>query len=152
MNIPKSNDHSYWSYLIYLEIPPNFFFFFFFVIYWLIRRSRSQMFFKIVFLKDFIIFTGKHLCWSLSLIKLLAWRDSNTGVFLWILHNFSEQCFSQNISDGCFWPINNQYFSNKETSQFNWIPFQISWVVSIWEEFFVNGLWFLYEKNFLLTG
>ena len=40
-------------------------------------------------LKDFAIFTGKHLCWSLFLIKLLAFRgatllkgDSNTGVFL----------------------------------------------------------------------
>ena len=28
----------------------------------LCRGSRSQMFFKIVVLKDFTIFTGKHLC------------------------------------------------------------------------------------------
>ena len=40
------------------------------------------------------LFTGKHLCWSLSLIKLLGWRsatlvkrDLNTGVFLWIIRN-----------------------------------------------------------------
>ena len=48
-------------------------------------------------LKNSAIFTGKHLCWSLSLIKLQAFkfcrcfalrpptvlkRDSNTGVFL----------------------------------------------------------------------
>ena len=46
-------------------------------------------------LKNFVIFTGKHLCWSLFLIKLqalrpaaLLTRDSNTGVFLWILRNF----------------------------------------------------------------
>ena len=30
------------------------------------------MFFKIVVLKNFAIFTGKHLCWSLFLINLQA--------------------------------------------------------------------------------
>ena len=34
------------------------------------RGSRSHMFFKIGVLKNFTIFTGKHLCWSLFLIKL----------------------------------------------------------------------------------
>ena len=34
------------------------------------RSSRSQMFLKIVVLENFAIFTGKHLCWSLFLIKL----------------------------------------------------------------------------------
>ena len=59
------------------------------------RSSRSQMFFKIAVLKIFAIFTGKHLCWSLFLIKLQPWRpttllliDSNTGVFLPILQIF----------------------------------------------------------------
>ena len=44
--------------------------------------------------KSFAIFTQKHLCWSLFLIKLQACRpanllkrDSNTGVFLWISKN-----------------------------------------------------------------
>ena len=32
------------------------------------RSSRSQMFFKIDVLKNFAIFIGKHLCWSLFLI------------------------------------------------------------------------------------
>ena len=39
-------------------------------------------------LKNFAIFTGKHLCWNLFLIKLKGWRpvtllkkDSYTGVF-----------------------------------------------------------------------
>ena len=51
------------------------------------RRNRSQMFFKIDALKIFAIFTRKHLCWSLFLIKLQAFRtgtllkrDSNKGV------------------------------------------------------------------------
>ena len=50
---------------------------------------------KIGALKDFDIFTGKHLRWSLFVRLLQAWRsatllkgDSNTGVFLWILQNF----------------------------------------------------------------
>ena len=33
------------------------------------RSSRSQMFFKKGILKNLAIFTGKHLCWSLPLIK-----------------------------------------------------------------------------------
>ena len=35
-----------------------------------VRSCRSHMFFKIGVLKNFAIFTGKHLCWSLSLIEL----------------------------------------------------------------------------------
>ena len=53
------------------------------------RNSRSQMFFEIAVFKKFANFTGKHLRWTLLLIKLQALRpatllkrDSNTGVFL----------------------------------------------------------------------
>ena len=56
------------------------------------RSSRSQMIMKIKqlgSLKDFVIFTGKHLFWSLFLTTLQAWtsatllkRGSNTWVFL----------------------------------------------------------------------
>ena len=56
------------------------------------RSSRSQMIIKIKqlgALKDFVIFTGKHLFWSLFLTTLQAWtsatllkRGFNTGVFL----------------------------------------------------------------------
>ena len=38
------------------------------------QSIRSQMFFKVGVLKNFANFTGKHLCWSLFLIKLQAWR------------------------------------------------------------------------------
>ena len=41
-----------------------------FLIYSGFRSSRWQMFFKMVVLKNFSIFTGKHLCWNLFLIKL----------------------------------------------------------------------------------
>ena len=36
--------------------------------------NRLQMFFKVAVLKNFAIFTGKHLCWSLFLIKYPAFR------------------------------------------------------------------------------
>ena len=71
----------------------------------LYRSNRSQMFFKIGALTNFTIFTRKHLCWSLFLIKWQTWpsasllkRDSNTGVFLWILRNFLEHLFLQDIT------------------------------------------------------
>ena len=53
------------------------------------RSSRPGVFCKNVALKTYAKFKGKHLCWSLFLIKLWAFRpatllkrDSNTGVFL----------------------------------------------------------------------
>ena len=55
----------------------------------------QEVFYKKAVLKHFTIFIGKHLCWSLFLLKLQVWktaillkRDSNIGVFLWILQNF----------------------------------------------------------------
>ena len=51
------------------------------------KSSRLHMFFKMGVLKNFTIFTEKHLCWSLFLIRLQAWRPatlskrgSDTGV------------------------------------------------------------------------
>ena len=38
------------------------------------KSSRSQMIFKIGVFKNFTILSGKHLCWSLFLIKLQAFR------------------------------------------------------------------------------
>ena len=40
----------------------------------IIRSSRFQMFLKIGVFKNFTTFTGKHLCWSLFLIKLPDFR------------------------------------------------------------------------------
>ena len=62
------------------------------------KNNHSQIFFKIGVLKNFAIFTGKHMCWSLFLIEMqtfrsLLKRDSNTYVFLWILRNFYKQLF-----------------------------------------------------------
>ena len=66
----------------------------------IIRSSRSQMFSKKAALKKFAIFTGKRLCWSLFLIKLLDFRpatlfkrDSLTGAFLYAHYENSNTPF-----------------------------------------------------------
>ena len=53
------------------------------------KKQPPEVFYKKSVLKNVLIFTGKHLCWSLFLIKLQALRsatllkrDSNTGVYL----------------------------------------------------------------------
>ena len=53
-----------------------------------LRSNRSQMFFRAGVLKNFAMFKGKHMSWSLSLIKLqpsspaaLLKRDSNSGIW-----------------------------------------------------------------------
>ena len=68
------------------------------------RSSHLQMFLKTSLFENFVIFTGKHLCWSLFTIKLLAFRqatilkrDSNTGVFLWILESFKNNFFVEQL-------------------------------------------------------
>ena len=60
------------------------------------KSSHSQMIFKIGFLKNFAIFTRKNLSWCLFLIKfnkLFKKRDSNTGVYKWILQNSLRTAF-----------------------------------------------------------
>ena len=55
-----------------------------------IRSSRSQMLFKISILKNFAIFTGKHLCWDHYLIKLQAFRPTT------LLKRLQHRCFHEN--------------------------------------------------------
>ena len=60
------------------------------------------MFCKKGVLKNLANFTGKHLCWSLFLIKLqvfrpatLSKRDSHTVIFLWNLQNLKNTYFEE---------------------------------------------------------
>ena len=59
----------------------------------IIRNSLSQMFFKICVLKIFPIFTGKHLCWRLFLIKLQAFQTYN-----FIKMRLQYRCLPVNIA------------------------------------------------------
>ena len=59
------------------------------------RNSYQRCFVKKGVLKNFAIFTGKHMCWSFFLIKLRAFRtatllkkNSSTDVLEWNLRNF----------------------------------------------------------------
>ena len=63
------------------------------------QKQPLELFCKKGVLRNFANFTGKHLCWSLFLIGLQAFRpaalskrDSNTDVFLLNLQNFWEHC------------------------------------------------------------
>ena len=49
------------------------------------RSSRSQMFFKIAGIKDFAVFTGKHLCWSLFGLRACSFVGGRLRLecFLW---------------------------------------------------------------------
>ena len=60
-------------------------------------------------LRNVTKFTWKHLCWSFFFNKVpglrpenLLKRESNTGVFWWILRNFLRKLFLQKPSGGCF--------------------------------------------------
>ena len=81
------------------------------------RSNRSQIFFKIDFLKNF---AGKYLCWSIFLLKLQAWRpatllrrDSNTGVFFrntffteylrWILLKLNPEARGKHLAIQILW-------------------------------------------------
>ena len=59
----------------------------------IIRNSLSQMFFKICVLKIFPIFTAKHLCWRLFLIKLQAFQTYN-----FIKMRLQHRCLPVNIA------------------------------------------------------
>ena len=77
------------------------------------------MFFKIGVLKNFAIFTRKHLCWNLFVIQLqssspatILKSNSSTGVFLWTLPNFKEHLFWKTSANGCFWNLMKVFFDS----------------------------------------
>ena len=70
-----------------------------FFLYFILRKQPQEMFCKKRCFKNFANFTGKHLCWSLFLLK----RDSNSGVFQWNLWSFLEHLFWRTSADDCFW-------------------------------------------------
>ena len=72
------------------------------------RSSCSQMSFKIDVLKNFVIFTGKHLCWSLFIIKLPAFKP--------------HRCFPMNIVEF----LRTAFF----IEHFWWLLFKVVWNLS----------------------
>ena len=70
------------------------------------RSRRTHIFFKTDVVRNFAIFAGKHLYWSLFFIKLQVIRSASFFNLFptteWKLRNFYEQFFSCNTSGGCF--------------------------------------------------
>ena len=72
------------------------------------QKQPPEVFFKKSVLKNFSIFTGKHLCCSLFLIKMQAWS-----------RNFKEHLLSRASANG-FWKV---YYKNIRT---------MFWFISFW--------------------
>ena len=76
-------------------------------------KQPPQMLFKIVVLKNFTIFTGKHLRWILFLITLQAQacnfvkKRLQRRCFPVNIGKFSRATFSQITSGGCFFSYNS---------------------------------------------
>ena len=73
------------------------------------KSSHLRCSIKKVVLKKFAIFTKRHLCQSHFSMKWQAWRptillkrDSNIGVFLWILRNFKKHQFWRTSASGSY--------------------------------------------------
>ena len=112
------------------------------------QKQPPKVFYKKAVLKNFAIFTGKRLCLSLFLIKLqdsspafLLKRDSNTGLFLWILRNFKEHLFWRTSANRyfCLFQVNSLKHLKKIHSKSKVIE-------QIWKYF---APWTSYEKKSL---
>ena len=75
------------------------------------RSSHLRCSIKEAALKNFAIFTGKHMFWNLFLIKLEAWRcfPVNTAKFL-------RTPFWRTTVNGCFWTFRLPIFTYQELS------------------------------------
>ena len=79
------------------------------------RNSCSQKIFEIGILKNFAIFTGKHLCWNLSLTMLQSLHQIYCWKNLWIrLQNYkyskvATETYSKKL---VFWTLQSQFLKN----------------------------------------
>ena len=94
------------------------------------------MYFRIVALKDFAMFTEKHLCWSLFLINVQAWRSVT------LLRRDSRK-FAKFLRTSIF------------TERIRWLLLEISYELSlycIWEQWMVlfRGTCWLPSVYFIL--
>ena len=87
-----------------------------------IRSSRSQMFFKIRVFKNFAILTGTHLCRSLFLIKLQAWRPETLLKRDSKAWNFVEKKLRHSFSCEICKIFQNTFF----TEHFRWLLLTMS--------------------------
>ena len=60
--------------------------------------TYSQMFFKIIYLKNFVNFTGKHLCCSLFLIQRILWNASKNDKSSQVENNSACLIYSRTVN------------------------------------------------------
>ena len=106
-----------------------------------LRSSHLSCSIEKTVLKNFAIFTGKHLCWSLFLIKLqdfrpatLLERDSNTDVFPWILQSFYEYLFWKTSTNGCFSKLQT-FLQSSRKPNWNVVWIKINIYCLLWTDF-----------------
>ena len=111
---------SFTTYNIFTNLSPLWILLYRYFSNWEILRNYSTIFrsshwrcsLKKAILKDFVIFTGKHLCRGLFFNKVadhqsvaLLKRDSNRDIFLQISGNLQEDLFWRTLANGCIFGI-----------------------------------------------
>ena len=114
----------------------------------LFRGRGSPIFFKVSVFKNFAIFTEKHLCWNLFLIKLQIWRPVT-----WFSSDYWEILNSSFFIEDLRWPLliipcEHLLFFSHDMRLFEMVIFIIrfTWILSnIW-------LMFICLKRFILRS
>ena len=108
-----------------------------------LRSSHLSCSIEKTVLKNFAIFTGKHLCWSLFLIKLqdfrpatLLERDSNTDVFLFSCEYCKDfkYLLRKTFTSGCFWRLQT-FLQSYRKPNWNVVWIKINIYCLIWTDF-----------------
>ena len=83
----------YFSCYLLVSLPEKVDYFYetnYYVLFWVHIYSHLQKF-----------FTGKHLCWSLFLIRrwpaTFVWRESDTDAFLWVCQTVKNAIFTEHL-------------------------------------------------------
>ena len=122
------------------------------------RSSHLRCYIKKAVLKNFAIFTWKHVCWSLFLIKLPDFRpatslerDSNTGVFLWILQNFQEHLFWKTSTCGCFYKL-QKFLQSYRKPNWNEVSVKVKIYCLLWTDFTMCPTVFIVDFEQVSSG
>ena len=92
------------------------------------RSNHQRCSIKKVILKNFAIFTGRHLCWSLFLIKLppglqLYKKETLTQVFSC---EYYETCFEEHLQTAAMFIFQNYFLEYLKEADSQFTIFQLS--------------------------
>ena len=112
------------------------------------------MFFKVVILKNFTAFTGKHQRWSLFSVKLQTWRPAGRlqhRCFPMNIAKFLRTPFLQSTSGGCFCKMMKFY---KDICWLSFSQIDIIWVVKTQQKYLRSIEMYFYgvRRVFGLSG